>query len=379
MVRPKAIRILFLFGNLQLGGAERQGLLFAQYLKERQQREVMVWGLGPERGPVADRCEQLGIPWRALPVHWGLRRRIPHLLRLFWQLRVARPTVLISYTKVPNLAAALLWRLSGIRLCIWNQADAGLLLPATLLHRLAVGQVNHFVANAESGRQYLLDTFGLESSRIRLIRNGVGLAPPAADRRTWRQRLGIDDETLLAVMVANLSSYKDHATLLHAWRQVVSQAAPGRVPVLALAGRFDDQAEPLQQQSRQLGIDGQLRFLGAVDDIGGLLQTADLLVHSSVSEGIPNAVLEAMASGLPVVGTDIPGLREAVGDEGRELLALVKDAEVLAGLLNRLLRDPVLRRTQGELMRQRAEQLFSRERMCRESTAYLEESLESLV
>lgn len=379
MVRPKAIRILFLFGNLQLGGAERQGLLFAQYLKERQQREVMVWGLGPERGPVADRCEQLGIPWRALPVHWGLRRRIPHLLRLFWQLRVARPTVLISYTKVPNLAAALLWRLSGIRLCIWNQADAGLLLPATLLHRLAVGQVNHFVANAESGRQYLLDTFGLESSRIRLIRNGVGLAPPAADRRTWRQRLGIDDETLLAVMVANLSSYKDHATLLHAWRQVVSQAAPGRVPVLALAGRFDDQAEPLQQQSRQLGIDGQLRFLGAVDDIGGLLQTADLLVHSSVSEGIPNAVLEAMASGLPVVGTDIPGLSEAVGDEGRELLAPVKDAEVLAGLLNRLLRDPVLRRTQGELMRQRAEQLFSRERMCRESTAYLEESLESLV
>lgn len=368
------LKIVLLFGNLELGGAERQGLLLARHLQEQQSAEVQVWGLGAGRGAVADQCEAWGIPWRVVPLHWGLRRRLPHLLRLWWRLRDLQPQIVLSYTKVPNLAAALLWRWCGVRLCVWNQADAGLLLPPTWLHRWAVSRVKQFIANAEGGRQYLLETFGLLPSRVRLIRNGVSLAPAVDDRPTWRQRLSVAADAVVVVMVANLSRYKDHATLLRAWQQVVSRTA--RNDLLVLAGRFDDQAEPLQQQAEQLGIADQLRFLGAVTDVAGLLEACDICVHSSPSEGIPNAVLEAMASGLPVIGSDIPGLREAVGEAGFSLLAPAGDAEALATLLQRLMQDPAERQRQGALMRQRAEQQFGLERMCCETVDCLQAALD---
>lgn len=368
------IRIIVLFGSLEMGGAERQGLLLAHHLKEHEQASIKVWGLGGQPGAVADQCTALGIPWRAIPLHWGLRRRLFHLLRLAFLLRQQRPAILISYTKVPNLAAALLWRLCGVRLCVWNQADAGLLLESTLLHRSAVAQVRCFIANSEGGQRYLLDTFALQPSVDRLIRNGVVLPPQKDDRACWRKRLNVEEGTFVAVMVANLSSYKDHATLLSAWHLLLNRSS-GSLPVLALAGRFDDRAEELQKQARQLGIAGQIRFLGGVDDVSGLLAAADLCVHCSPSEGIPNAVLEAMAAGLPVVGSDIPGLREAVGNEGRELLVSPADYTALAVLVERLIADPVLRKRQGRLMQGRAVELFGAERMCRETVAYLKSCL----
>ena len=368
------LKIVLLFGNLELGGAERQGLLLARHLKDQQGAEVQVWGLGAGRGAVADQCEAWGIPWRALPLHWGLRRRLPHLLRLWWCLRGARPQILLSYTTVPNLAAALLWSWCGVRLCVWNQADAGLLLADTWLHRWAISRVRQFIANAEGGRQYLLETFGLAPSQVRLIRNGVSLGPVVDDRAGWRQRVSAAPDAVVVVMVANLSRYKDHATLLRAWRLLLSSRGDCN-DLLVLAGRLDDQAAPLQQQAEQLGIAGQVRFLGAVLDVSGLLAAADLCVHSSPSEGIPNAVLEAMASGLPVIGSDIPGLREAVGEEGLPLLAPAGEAEALAVLLQRLMQDPAERQRQGALMRQRAEQQFGLERMCCETVDYLQDAL----
>lgn len=360
------IHILIFFGSLDMGGAERQGLLLARYLKEQEGAAVEVWGLGRERGPVDKLCDVFGISWRTVPLHWGLRRRLFHLLRLGYLLRQERPTILISYTKVPNLAAALLWRFCGVRLCVWNQADTGLLLGPTVLHRIAVAQVRHFIANSEGGRQYLLDTFGLQPAVVPLIRNGVVLDSARDDRTCWRKRLKVEEETFVVVMVANLSSYKDHATLLDAWHLLLASCSR-TMPVLALAGRFDDQAEALQRQAAQLGIADQIRFLGGVDDISGLLAAADLCVHCSPSEGIPNAVLEAMAVGLPVVGSDIAGLREAVGEAGRGLLVPPADSSALAVLLERLIVDPDLCQQQGTVMKKRAAEVFGAERMCHET------------
>lgn len=368
-------RIIMLFGNLEMGGAERQGLILANHLKNVQNANLQIWGLGKRSGVAAGICDRWGIPWKSVWLHWGLRRRLPHLLRLAIQLKQARPEIIISYTKVPNIAAALLWRLCGARLCIWNQADAGLLLEPTWLHRMAIAQVSHFISNAEGGCRYLMDTFNLGQNQVRLIRNGVSL-PGAADRReNWRRRLLVEEGQLLAVMVANLSRFKDHATLLEAWRLILTGDNGQNRPVLALAGRFDDRAEALKKQAEQLRIDDQVRFLGAVDDIAGLLQSADLAVHSSPSEGIPNAVLEAMHAGLPIAGSDIAGLREAVGEEGIPFLAEAGNPAALAAKLRLLLDDPELRAIQGQRMQQHAARFFGEARMCQETTDYLLEAL----
>ncbi len=369
-------RVLILFGSLDMGGAERQGLILARYLAEHEGACVTVWGLGEGRGVVADTCDSWHIPWSAVRLHWGLRRRLPHLLRLALRLRAEKPDILLSYTKVPNLAAALLWRLCGVRLCGWNQADAGLLLGPTLLHRSAIGRVHHFIANADIGRRYLVDTFGIRPRDVQLIRNGITLPAPAKSRSEWRNSLGLSDGQVLVTMVANLSRYKDHATLLEAWRSVLDQWRGDESPLLALAGRPDDTAEALKLQAERLGISAQVCFLGAVDDIAGLLNASDIGVHSSPSEGVPNAVLEAMLSGLPVAGSDIPGLREAVGEEGSGYLAPPADASALAKILLQLMGSADLRATLGRAMRHRAEECFGEERMCRETATYLAESLQ---
>lgn len=368
-------RVLILFGSLDMGGAERQGLILARYLKEREGAFVTVWGLGGGRGVVADICDSWNIPWKVVRLHWGLRRRLPHLLRLALRLRAEKPDILLSYTKVPNLAAALLWRLCGVRLCVWNQADAGLLLEPTMLHRSAIGRICHFIANADIGKRYLVDTFGIPSQDVQLIRNGITLSTPLKSRSEWRDCLKLNDGQVLVTMVANLSRYKDHATLLEGWRRVLDQRHGEVPPLLALAGRQDETAEALKLQAEQLGIAGQVCFLGAVDDVAGLLNASDICVHSSPSEGIPNAVVEAMFSGLPVAGSDIPGLREAVGEAGCGYLAPTADAAALADVLLRLIDDAALRATLGRAMRQRAEELFGEERMCRETAEYLVYSL----
>ncbi len=364
-------RILFLFGSLDMGGAERQGLLLARHLKEYKGADVKVWGLGKKSGSVSCWCDACQIPWRALPLHWGLRRRLPHLLRFMFYLRREKPEILLSFTKVPNLASALFWKLCGVKLMVWNQADAGLLLEPVFFHRYAVNKVRHFIANSEGGQRFLIEKFGIEAGKVTLIRNGIAVEPPRADRAGWRRELKVDTAVLIVVMVANLSSYKDHATLLDSWKLLLQQWK-GVPPVLVLAGRFDDRADALQKQVLKLGITENVRFLGVVDDISGLLSASDLCVYSSPSEGIPNAVVEAMASGLAITGTDIPGMREAVGDEGKVFLVPPADSSALAEIMIQLLSDTDSRLSMGRLMKARASELFSFERFFNDTVRYLE-------
>jgi glycosyltransferase involved in cell wall biosynthesis len=368
-------KILFLFGSLDMGGAERQGLLLARHLRHACGARVQVWGLSERTGHLAELCDREGIAWRAVPFHWGLSRRLWHFPRFLSLLRRERPEITISYTCVPNLVAALGWRLAGVQACLWNQADEGLLLNRLPLHRLALRQPSSIVSNSTGGKRFLEETYGLPPGRVQLIRNGVVLPKPELDRAAWRQRLGVDEGTLVATMVANLSRHKDHNTLVRAWAGLLA-GWQGPLPVLALAGRFDGAEADVLRIVGEAGVAGQVRLLGPVDDVAGLLAASDLFVYSSRSEGIPNAVLEAMAAGLPVAGTDIPGIREAVGEAVASFLAPVGDAAALAGMMGTLLAEAGLRRTLGEALKQRVEEEFSAAAMCNRTVACLLKALE---
>ncbi len=361
-------KVVILFGNLEMGGAERQGLLVARYLKELCGAVVEVWGLGPLRGPVADQCEAWGIHWRAVPLHWGLKRRFSHLLRLLFTLRSASPDLLMPYTRVPNLACGLLWRLSGCKTMLWNQADEGLLLQHSLLHRYAISQVPHFIVNSKAAEILLTRTFGVQPSRIRFIKNGVTTGHAHVDRRQWRMMLGADEGQLVATMLANLTSYKDHTTLISAWSRVVSYFAKTtqQQPLLVLAGRFEDTAQALQDQIQEAGLRDSVRLIGYTDDSFGLLQASDLCVFSSRSECYPNAILEAMQAGLPVAASDIAGIRDTVGSDGSPWLAAPGDAETLAKCIIDLAADHSLRLQLGKLMQKRVQSEFSERAMCQQ-------------
>lgn len=141
--------------------------------------------------------------------------------------------------------------------------------------------------------------------------SGIGadldkFTPVQADREPIRQQLGLGEEDTFAICVAQLIPRKNHITLLHAVAQLSD-------PHFHLFICGDGQQEqPLQQSARQLGIENQVHFLGFRRDVYRLCGAADLFLLSSLQEGLPVAVMEAMACGLPVVASDIRGNRDLI-------------------------------------------------------------------
>jgi|GEM_PF-207490 len=365
----KGQRVIFVLGNLELGGAERQALILARHLAEHEQAVVEVWGFN-KSGPVANICEQHGIRWRVVPYPFkaGPLKRLSSLLRLAVTLRRARPDVLLPYTSVPNVACGLVWKWTGARVCVWNQRDEGLLPLTTRWERWAVKRTPHFVSNSNAGARFLREQLKVSAAKVRVVQNGIEESTAKLDCVAWRQRLEIYDASFVACMVANLHTNKDHATLLKAWNKVVT-ACPAAV--LVLAGRHDDAYESLIALAYELGIERNVRFAGHVSDVPGLLSAVDIGVFSSRSEGCPNGVLECMAAGLAVVGTDIEGIREVVGASGVQLLAPPGDAEALAQIILKLVGDPNLCSRIGEENRRRITESFNAERMCEGTVSLL--------
>src|SRR5205085_3817786 len=135
-----------------------------------------------------------------------------------------------------------------------------------------------------------------------------------------------------------------------------------RKAVLVLAGAFFETHLNLKALAYDLDLGKSVRFLGGVKDVSGLLSAVDVGVHSSVNEGVPNGVLECMAAGLAVVGTDYPGIREAVGS-GHDFLAPPFDVEALAERLIKLALDRDARERAGQANRIRIETDFHSTKM----------------
>jgi glycosyltransferase involved in cell wall biosynthesis len=288
--------------------------------------------------------------------------------------RRERPDILLPYTAFPNVICGLSWRFAGAKVCVWNQLDAGLGLESPAVP-WAVRNTPLFLSNSYVGAEFLAQTFRIAPQRIRVARNPVRLQPPRDDRGTWRARIGADDSCLIACMVANLHRQKDHTTLLQAWRLACDRlSGSGRRAVLVLAGRLDA-ADPVRQLVEDFRLTASVRFLGEVDDVAGLLTAADLGVFSSRSEGCPNAVLESMGAALPLVATDCPGVREAVGDQGAAWLAPAGDAEGLAERIVRLAGDPALRAQLGAANARRIQAEFTLERLSAEVESLLTSAL----
>jgi glycosyltransferase involved in cell wall biosynthesis len=149
--------------------------------------------------------------------------------------------------------------------------------------------------------------------------------------------------------VGRLITQKGHADLLRAW----SLLGDGRRNAVLVVLGEGSERPALEALAAALGLTGSIRFAGFREDAASLLPALDLLAHPSLFEGLPNAVLEAMAAGLPVVATAIPGNDELIRDGETGLLVPPGDPPALARALGRLLGDPALRAALGDRARAR--------------------------
>lgn len=333
-------------------------------LVERLDREVVDCDVVTldRPGPMAQRLSEAGIRVRPLGGS-GLMMGLARLARI---LRSERYDVVNAYGFKSTAVVRVLVRalatntsfISGVRGLNITESERvdspkGRLVLA--LERLGSRLVDMYDANS-LGAIELLARNGVDRRHLRYIPNGIDVAewPPS-----WGARSAGALPTVLCV--ARFTPIKRHEDLVRAAARL---AAEGQEFRLIMAGDGPTRRQ-VRQLTRQLGIEDVVAFPGGVEraEVRRLLSTADVFCLVSLWEGMPSAVMEAMASGLPVVGTRVNGIAELV-EEGRTgLLVPPDDPQRLADALGKLLGDRAWRLRLGQAGRARIEREFGLDRM----------------
>lgn len=301
-----------------------------------------------------------------LPGFWRLRREIA---------RHRAETVLVTRWR-EDLLGGLAARCVG-----WPRPRVvmrlGLrLVPRRDLKRWLIFQlVDRVIVNAPEIRDALLQRPWIRPDRVAVVLNGLDLEAwrprwepaAAAAGAALRRRLGVDAAAPLLLNVGSLTPQKDQAGLLQAMAGLRRQVPQARLLILG-EGFLRPQ---LEQQRRQLGLDEAVLMPGFEADIASAMAASDLLVLSSYNEGMARVLIEAAASGLPAVATDVSGTRLAVREEISGRVVPPRNPQILAAVIAELLADDARRQAMGQAARRLAEQRFGAARMLAEVGAVI--------
>jgi glycosyltransferase involved in cell wall biosynthesis len=362
-------RFLFAAGHFDyFGGAERQALYLAHELISNLQADVKFLGWGGN-GRLADEVRAVGgtpvvYPFDVSGRGWSHVWNLAKLARFIR--RELRPNYILPYVWIHSKVLGAIWRFTGARFCWWNQRDEGRGIQGTRLERHLLTQLPAVVSNSWEGRDFLVNRFQLPPGRVQVINNGVRL-PALDETSTWRKQAGIPDSAFVITMLANLTRFKDHPTLLRAFA-LARNKSPDTNLHLVFAGAHSDATPAIKSLAWDLGLYGYLHLPGAVQDTNSLLRASNLVVHSSKTEGCPNGALEAMALALPVLGTNISGLRQALGEDAvADCLCAGDDWQGLAERILARVEDRQRCREEGMRNRERIAHEFSCHRMATRS------------
>ncbi len=379
MSSTEKIKIVFILGTLDIGGAERQFLEMIQRLNpQRFTFRVLSFCT---HGKLREEIELLHIPLTSLDFQGskGLFSplsylRLYKLLRgMFRYLTHEKPHIVQSYLDWANIWGTIAARLSGVPVIITGRRvtmDSEYMAFSHEMRwysRWLLNLTNRWataiVANSEIVRRDCLRREKyITPEKIRVIYNSVDLKRYSEKRACEAKKhdLGIPDNMHVVGMVANLHPRKGYSDFLYAASRVL-QTYPDTL--FLLVGRDDGMKRKLDALAKNLQISSSVLFLGERDDVPELLALFDVQVASSYAEGLSNAILEGMATGNPVVATDVGGNPELIVDGETGFLVPPGTPDRLAEKIIHLLKDPTLRGMIGKTARKRVGNLFTIERM----------------
>jgi sugar transferase (PEP-CTERM/EpsH1 system associated) len=365
--------IVQLLHALTVGGAEVLAARLARRLRD-EYRFVFVCLDG--LGELGEQLRGAGFPVHVLGRRPGLDWRCP--LRLARVLGRERADLVHAHQYTPffyGLMGRLLCRRPPVLFTEHGRWLPDIRRPRRILaNRLLVERRDRIVGVGKSVRQALIRNEGLPARRVGVVYNGIDVhafGDTRHDRPAVRREIGLGPHDLAILQVARLDHLKDHATAVRALARVARERPEAR---LVLIGEGPERAK-IEACVREYKLAGRVVFLGLRRDVARLLAAADLFLLTSISEGIPLTVLEAMAAGLPVVSTRVGGVPEIVADGQTGLLAPAGDDEALAAVILQLAGNENLRRQLGDAGRERARTRFSEERMVGEYARIYEEML----
>lgn len=253
------------------------------------------------------------------------------------------------YSNTLFLPGAALGRVP-VRIGSRREINAGKSTGQLVLQRAAYACAHRIVANADAGAARLRSE-GVPARRIAVIPNGLDLDRViAAQPRTPRRRVA---------MVANLRPEKGHDVLIEAAAQLLRRFPDAHFDLIG----DGTERQRLEQQTRDRGLAHAFTFAGHCEDVAARLAQADVFVLPSRSEAFPNAVLEAMAAGVPVVASAVGGILEVVADGETGLLVPPGDPASLAARIARLFADEALAARLASNGRARVHERYSFHRM----------------
>ena len=355
---PRPQRIMHLNQSLGMGGIETLILqLCARLDRAAYAPSVCVLEGG---GPLAVEFEAAGVPVHVMKKGRGVDWRLP--VRLAQLVRREGIDILHTHNTAAWFYGVLAARLSGLPVVHtehtspsyharrWRKIEKALSLATD-----RISAVSGSVARVMTEEQ------GIAANKVRVVHNGIeaSLYGGAADGAALKAALGIPRSAPVVGNVARLFPNKDHGTLLRAFKRVVERVSSA---TLLIAGEGPLRGE-VEAEVRRLQLSGTVHLLGNRRDIPALLRVFDLFVLSSVKEGLPMALLEAMAAGKPVVATEVDGNPELVVHEGTGLLVPPGNPDALAEAICRLLQDQGAAQRMGRQGRERVRRLFTFERM----------------
>ena len=366
--------IALIITELEVGGAERALVELASRL-DRQRFRPVVYCLGARPGTGADGCvqqlERAGVEVRCFGARgaWSFGGAVAWLRR---GLSEQRPDVVQTFLFHANILGRMAARLagrpvvvSGIRVAQqggrWRLA----------VDRWTDGWVARHVCVSQSVARFSETVGGLPKEKLAVIPNGIDVASYPASRMADLSEFGVSAGRRVVTFVGRLEEQKGVDWLLASTPRWLGRAADVD---LLLVGKGPEEMR-LRRQIARMRLSARVHFAGWRADVVGILAASSVLVLPSRWEGMPNVVLEAMASRLPVLATDVEGVRELLGDEAEPQMVAFGDSQSLAEKLVALVNSASLSRRLGEANRRRVETEFS---ISRTVSAY-EQLWESLV
>jgi glycosyltransferase involved in cell wall biosynthesis len=333
-VRHTRIKLTYLITDLKVGGVPLHLYRLATHLAGSQ-FQVQVISLADE-GPVGERLRAAGIPVLACGARsaWDVRA----LARLWRYLMADPPSVLHAMLFHANVAARLAGPMAGISprriLCEIQTAEVDRtwhLLVDGLTCRLCRFEV----ANSPSVLEHLHQRARIPLRRLRCEWGAVDGRAIASAEPADRLSLGVRPGEKLVLWTGRLDPIKGFEEMLAACRKLARTVAFKLV--IVGDGPYRTTVERLIAEN---GLQGCVLILGQRSDVPSLLRAADVFIFCSRTEGLPNSILEAMAAGLPIVATNVPGNRDLIRDGETGLLVERGSADGIAEGMQRILNSP---------------------------------------
>jgi starch synthase (maltosyl-transferring) len=362
-----AVPVLFVIRHMNMGGAQRQLAHLAAGLDRSRFRPAVACLHRDE--PLLVGLRSRGVETFLLPARRGVDPTLPW--RLARTAQEHRTTILHSFLFAGNAWGRMAARLAGVPIAIASErTDSPRRRKREILvERLLAPLTQAYIVNSAAVGRTLAAQIPAAAGRISCIPNGIDLEAFDVDRdaarAALRGALGAGEEDRLVGIVGNLTPDKAHRDLLEAVARLGATRRSVRLVLLGEGALRPD----IERQAERLGLAPRVHLLGLRQDVPSLLSGLDLLVQASVREGMPNAVLEGMAAGLPIVATNVGGTAEALAEGACGVLIPSSDPETLSSALGSLLADPGRAARLAAAARRRVEDRYSLPRMIADTEA----------